>query len=120
MLIIILKPKKYNIINRRVLRYNISLRKTHYILSGRLKGISSVPEAMWIGANDIDIESGWKWTDGQPFAYLNWAQGNTPHYKNMNFFSKVEMICAIISIHFLLIKLKNIQYLTVFAIFSSV
>jgi hypothetical protein len=30
----------------------------------------------WIGANDRDVKSGWKWTDGSPFYYWNWNDGN--------------------------------------------
>ncbi|ELU01345.1 hypothetical protein CAPTEDRAFT_139885 [Capitella teleta] len=29
----------------------------------------------WTGGNDLDQESGWKWSDGSPFAYFYWADG---------------------------------------------
>ncbi|CAH1775812.1 unnamed protein product [Owenia fusiformis] len=29
----------------------------------------------WIGANDIDVEGGWGWSDGSPFNYHNWNSG---------------------------------------------
>ncbi|XP_046378823.2 macrophage mannose receptor 1-like [Haliotis rufescens] len=31
--------------------------------------------SFWIGLNDRDIEDGYQWTDGTPFAYSNWAKG---------------------------------------------
>lgn len=52
-----------------------------------------MPEAMWIGANDIDIEAGWKWKDGQPFAYLNWAQGNTIQYNTIPEYYVILLFC---------------------------
>ncbi|XP_053408178.1 uncharacterized protein LOC123560994 isoform X2 [Mercenaria mercenaria] len=58
----------------------ISDQEQSYI-AGILQGISMLPEAMWIGASDIDFEAGWKWIDGQPFAYLNWARGEPNYYE---------------------------------------
>ncbi|XP_038078467.1 macrophage mannose receptor 1-like [Patiria miniata] len=31
--------------------------------------------AVWIGANDVSLEGGFRWTDGSPFRYINWAGG---------------------------------------------
>lgn len=33
--------------------------------------------AVWIGANDREDGDGWMWTDGSPFAYLNWKPGKS-------------------------------------------
>ncbi|KAL5010854.1 hypothetical protein ScPMuIL_013159 [Solemya velum] len=44
--------------------------------------ILSMATHAWIGANDRSIESGWKWSDGKPFAFLNWRAGEPNSYKN--------------------------------------
>ncbi|XP_033107417.1 macrophage mannose receptor 1-like isoform X2 [Anneissia japonica] len=31
--------------------------------------------ALWTGGNDKTTEGGWRWSDGSPFAYLNWNAG---------------------------------------------
>ncbi len=30
---------------------------------------------VWIGANDMNVEGGWEWSDGTAFNYLNWNAG---------------------------------------------
>ncbi|XP_052254421.1 macrophage mannose receptor 1-like [Dreissena polymorpha] len=42
-------------------------------IAGRLSSLNSI--AVWTGANDRSTEGGWKWSNSQPFAYLNWAPG---------------------------------------------
>nr|XP_019942865.1 PREDICTED: macrophage mannose receptor 1 [Paralichthys olivaceus] len=32
--------------------------------------------SMWIGLNSLDFTSGWQWSNGNPFRYLNWAPGH--------------------------------------------
>uniref|UniRef100_A0AAQ5XFC7 Mannose receptor, C type 1a n=1 Tax=Amphiprion ocellaris TaxID=80972 RepID=A0AAQ5XFC7_AMPOC len=32
--------------------------------------------SLWIGLNSLDFESGWSWSNGNPFRYLNWAPGH--------------------------------------------
>lgn len=46
-------------------------------VTGMLRGDSVGALAYWVGGNDMDTESGWRWTDGQPFAYFNWNDGKS-------------------------------------------
>ncbi|XP_028288347.1 macrophage mannose receptor 1 [Parambassis ranga] len=32
--------------------------------------------SLWIGLNSLSFESGWQWSNGNPFRYLNWAPGH--------------------------------------------
>jgi len=35
--------------------------------------------SFWIGANDIDLNSGWKWSDGSAFYFWNWNDGESEY-----------------------------------------
>lgn len=37
--------------------------------------------ALWMGANMIDGNSGWQWSDGSPFTYINWQGGMSIRFK---------------------------------------
>ncbi|XP_053409086.1 macrophage mannose receptor 1-like [Mercenaria mercenaria] len=42
-------------------------------LAARMQSMNSL--AVWTGANDRGSEGGWKWINGKPFAFFNWAPG---------------------------------------------
>uniref|UniRef100_H3APD1 Macrophage mannose receptor 1 n=1 Tax=Latimeria chalumnae TaxID=7897 RepID=H3APD1_LATCH len=37
---------------------------------------NDIGTSLWIGLNSLDFGSGWQWTNGDPFRYLNWLPGN--------------------------------------------
>ena len=41
-------------------------------------------QSTWIGLSDLDRESAFTWSDGSPFAYINWADIGM-HYICMTF-----------------------------------
>ncbi|XP_036377634.1 macrophage mannose receptor 1-like [Megalops cyprinoides] len=45
---------------------------------------NSLGTPLWIGLNSLDFESGWQWSNGNPFRYLNWAPGNPSPEPGLN------------------------------------
>uniref|UniRef100_A0A8C8RHJ4 Macrophage mannose receptor 1 n=1 Tax=Pelusios castaneus TaxID=367368 RepID=A0A8C8RHJ4_9SAUR len=37
---------------------------------------STLSSALWFGLNSLNFNSGWQWSGGSPFRYLNWVPGN--------------------------------------------
>nr|XP_024659556.1 macrophage mannose receptor 1-like [Maylandia zebra] len=50
----------------------VELHEQSYI-SGLANHLGS---SLWIGLNSLDFDSGWQWSNGNPFRYLNWAPGH--------------------------------------------
>ncbi|KAL2085100.1 hypothetical protein ACEWY4_018420 [Coilia grayii] len=40
--------------------------------------------SLWIGLNSLDFQSGWQWSNSNPFRYLNWAPGHPSSDPGMN------------------------------------
>lgn len=40
---------------------------------------STLGTSLWIGLNSLDFESGWQWSNGNPYRYLNWGPGLWRH-----------------------------------------
>ncbi|KAM7369802.1 hypothetical protein PAMP_011093 [Pampus punctatissimus] len=45
---------------------------------------STLGTSLWIGLNSLDYESGWQWSNGNPFRYLNWAPGHPASQPGLN------------------------------------
>ncbi|KAJ8277624.1 hypothetical protein GJAV_G00077700 [Gymnothorax javanicus] len=45
---------------------------------------NSMGTPLWVGLNSLDFESGWQWSDGHPFRYLNWAPGHPSTEPGLN------------------------------------
>ncbi|KAL3836018.1 hypothetical protein ACJMK2_021471 [Sinanodonta woodiana] len=49
-------------------------------IAGRLR--SKMSQVYWIGVNDHGTEGGWRWSNGDPYFYFNWAKGEPNDYGN--------------------------------------
>uniref|UniRef100_A0A7N8YK80 Mannose receptor C-type 1 n=1 Tax=Mastacembelus armatus TaxID=205130 RepID=A0A7N8YK80_9TELE len=58
----------------------VELHEQSYI-SGLTNTLGS---SLWIGLNSLDFESGWQWSNGNPFRYLNWAPGHPSSEPGLN------------------------------------
>ncbi|NXM05193.1 MRC1 protein, partial [Tyrannus savana] len=51
--------------------------------------IDSKRSSLWIGLNSLNLNSGWQWSGGFPFRYLNWAPGSPE--------PEPEKLCAVLN-----------------------
>uniref|UniRef100_A0A8B9BIN9 Macrophage mannose receptor 1 n=1 Tax=Anser brachyrhynchus TaxID=132585 RepID=A0A8B9BIN9_9AVES len=51
--------------------------------------IDSKRSPLWIGLNSLNLNSGWQWSGGFPFRYLNWATGSPS--------PEPEKLCAVLN-----------------------
>uniref|UniRef100_A0A669DCS4 Macrophage mannose receptor 1 n=1 Tax=Oreochromis niloticus TaxID=8128 RepID=A0A669DCS4_ORENI len=58
----------------------VELHEQSYI-SGLANDLGS---SLWIGLNSLDFDSGWQWSNGNPFRYLNWAPGHPSSNSGLN------------------------------------
>ncbi|XP_034026660.1 macrophage mannose receptor 1-like [Thalassophryne amazonica] len=45
---------------------------------------STLGTSLWIGLNSLDFQSGWQWSNGNPFRYLNWVPGHPSSVPGVN------------------------------------
>lgn len=54
-------------------------RHSRVTLCPSLSGVmAQVPRgvSLWLGADDLVTEFGWRWTDGSPFSFIGWSAGS--------------------------------------------
>lgn len=62
--------------------YDFSRREQAYIVA-HVTGLVSA-SALWIGANQLDPNEGWQWSDTTPYNYKYWQAGNLITHSNSN------------------------------------
>ncbi|XP_066304554.1 lymphocyte antigen 75-like [Branchiostoma lanceolatum] len=45
-----------------------------FYITGLLSSVTGMA-SLWIGANNLGTQGGWRWNDGSAFVYFNWASG---------------------------------------------
>ncbi|CAH1779946.1 unnamed protein product [Owenia fusiformis] len=69
----------------------VSLHEQSFVSALILSDAGHGTASYWIGANDRDDTSGWRWSDGSPFRWVNWIPGQPDR--------KEEHCVALIALH---------------------
>ena len=67
------------------IKYTIAIVKKPIALQKYINGISGInAKEIWMGANDLDNENDWVWSDKSKFSFTNWRDKSEPNNRDNN------------------------------------